>query len=161
MNDETEYHKKIKKLNLPEIYNDMPKEYIDTLYKYHIERKSLIIDESRGKKIKIVMKLLNKILKISNKEPIDDFKKFEITREEITNIKCQEYFESKYEDIFRLFSKKQHQFYLRKQKDNYILSFLRSAMRELGYDFLSKQIVLKKKVEGITMTRPVMKYYIE
>ena len=165
MSDESEtdieYHNKLKKLDLPEsLINILSKKYIDTLYEYHIEHKSLIIDENMEKKKKIVMKILNKMLKLSDKEPIDDIKKFKLLRSEIINEKCQEYLESKYDDIFKLFDKKKHRFYFRNRIDNYILTFLRSSIKEIGYNLNHYQMTCNKTNDGKKTHRFITFYRI-
>ena len=166
MNDESkqniDYHNKLKKLKLSEtLINEIPKEYIDTLYQYHIDRKSLIIDENKDKKIKIILKLFNKILKLSDEEPIDDIKTFKTKRDNIIKKESQAYFESKFNDIFKLFDKKNHQYYVRKRKANYILSFLRSAVKEIGYEFAYSNKQKCVKVNGKNMFNMEITYFIK
>jgi len=166
MNDESdvdiEYHNKLKKLKLPNNYIDeMPKKYIDALYQIFIERQTVVVDDSDEKKMKIVMKILNKILKIANKDQIDDIKKFEISREDIIKKEIQEYFESKYVEVFKLFDKKKHRYYFRKQIDNYILSFLRSSIKEFGHKFDHYQRTYNKEVDGKKIPVVTTFYYVK
>lgn len=164
MNDKSdmdkEYHNKLKQLKLPEKCKDMQKEYIDTLYQYYIENKNLIINDVKPRKTKIVLKILNKILKIAKKEPIDNITDFRSLREDIVNKECQEYFESKFDEIFTLFNKKKHKFYMRTKINAYILSFLKSATKELGYNLSHKQETRKKKIDGKCMFYNSTEYFI-
>ena len=161
MSNESEYQAKLKKLKLPETYDEIPEKYINSLYDIYVRGGNVVIDENRDKKIKIILKILNKILKISGKEPIENITDFEASREDMINIKCQEYFESKYDFVFEVFDKYKHKYYTRKQINIYIMSFLKSGIKEVGYNLSHRQNVNFRKVGGKQETITTTTYFIE
>jgi hypothetical protein len=135
---DVEYIKKMKELDIPAEYS-IKKEYIDMLYDIFINGHKVSKDEKQEEKKKMILSILNKILKISGKEKIKKLTDFELDRDDIIKEECREYFESKLDSIFEVFDKHTHKFYMRKQTQNFILTFLKTAIKELGHELKSNK----------------------
>jgi len=100
-------------------------------------------------KEEVLLKVLNEILKNLNKEPIDDLVKFvNIDREDIIKPINEVLMTTMLDEIYGPFDKKNTNWYGRKTSKHYILSFLRSACGDCGYNFKSTKKQISKKFEG-------------
>lgn len=156
---EEEYNKKMEKLGISKEYI-IKKEYIYALYQIFIEKKNFMVDEKMKEKKKIIMTILNKILKISGKEKISNLTDFELDRDDIITEECREYFDTKIDQIFEVFDKHTHKFYMRKQTPNFILTFLKTAVKELGHELKSNKRSLAIEHNGKKAFAKIVYYKI-
>lgn len=94
------------------------------------------VDDS-DPKYQILLKLINNILTNSNRSTITKLTEFvDIDREDIIkSVNCK-YLEKMTDEIFKYYDKMKAGWYRRKTTNGYVLSFLRYACRETGYDLV-------------------------
>jgi len=108
----------------------------------------------------ICLKFLNKILENSNKAQILDIFDFkEITRQEILLQQNLDYLLENEEEFYKHFNKVKCGFY--RKSNNYVINFLRGAIKMLGY----KPVLIKKDnrvtIDGINYRKTFIYYHIE
>lgn len=116
--------------------------------------------EKDSDKYKIVLKLINKILKNMGKDEIDDITKFtDIDREDIikeANIKALNDMDG---ELFKHFNKKNCGYY--RKTDALVLNCLRGMMKEAGFKLAKKQKGVCKEIDGKKYERTHMIYSIK
>lgn len=87
-------------------------------------------------KYKVLLKLINKILVSIGKEKIDDLTQFKcINRDVLISDNTEQIYKLLEKELFNAFDKKKCSWYNRKNVNNYVLTFLRAAVCDIGLDF--------------------------
>lgn len=125
------------------IFSELNDEQINVLYVYHKKKnkavvqniiKNTVVVNKDSDQYKILLKLINKILKNINKEEITDLLEFKnIDREFI--IAQKDVYEEMEEELYKYYDKIKCGWYSRKNIKNFILTFLRHAVSIIGYEF--------------------------
>lgn len=100
-----------------------------------IEKKQ--IDKTTDK-YKVLLKLINKILVSIGKKNIDDLTQFIcINRDDLISDNVKQIYNLLEKELFNSFDKRKCSWYNRKNVHNYILTFLRAALCDIGLNFKS------------------------
>lgn len=129
----------IKENNIKSL-DDMTDEFINLLYKSVINKKKenekdySKIDKTTDQ-YKTALKFINKMLENLNKPAITDLTQFKnIDRIDVINKKNEDLFDEMKDELFKVFDKKKCGWYARKAVRNYLLTFLRHMVNELGLE---------------------------
>lgn len=122
----------LQKYNRKQI-NEMMNNIVKENNKKIIEEKQ--IDKTTDK-YKVLLKLINKILASIGKEKIDDLKQFKcINRDDLISDTVEQIYNIMEKELFNAFDKRKCSWYNRKNVNNYVLTFLRAAVYDIGLDF--------------------------
>jgi hypothetical protein len=111
-------------------------------------------------KMVIAMKFINNILTNSNKQEINvitDFK--DVKREEIVTQQNLDMLNNMEEEIYKHFSKMGCGYY--RKTNNYVISFFRGMVKELGYTAVANKKDKTQKINGENFRKTYMFYHIE
>lgn len=141
---------KLKKLGL-ESYTALPDKYVDKLYESFKEEfkdktkeqpsndkleKTINKINDSDTKYQVLLKFVNCILNNLNRPTIIKLTEFaDIDRQDIIRNENNECLNKMEREIFKYFDKKKSGWYRRNIVEHYILTFLRYACDDIGYDF--------------------------
>jgi hypothetical protein len=95
-----------------------------------------IVDNNPDAKLKIALKIVNKILDNCGKQHIDDLTNFvNVDRQDIIKKENNDYVKEIEDEIFTHFDKKKCNYHQRDNIKNIILSYLRGITDDIGFDF--------------------------
>jgi|688.fasta_scaffold1307958_1 hypothetical protein len=108
----------------------------------------------------ICLKFLNKILENSNKSQILDILDFkEVTRQEILLQQNLDYLLENEEEMYKHFNKVRCGFY--RKSDNYVINFLRGALKQLGYKPVRNEKDTHVNINGINYRKKIVYFHVE
>lgn len=126
------------------IKNKIDHEVIVKQSKNYIDTQNRV--DSSNPRYQILLKFINCILTNLNKSSIIKLTEFiDIDRQDIIKPINNDSFEKMEDEIFKYFDKMKAGWYRRKTTKGYVLSFLRYACRDIGYDFSYIQKNRQKK----------------
>lgn len=113
-----------------------------------------------SEKYKIILKLLNKILKNNGKDEITDITKFaDIDRDDIIKDVNRQALKEMEDDIYKLYDKKKCGYY-NKSKGT-VLNCLRGMMRDSGFEFNYENKEVYKNIDGKRFRKTLFLYSIK
>lgn len=95
-----------------------------------------VIDTST-QKYKILLEIINNILANSGKEHVDNLCEFSIRKNTLINEKNMSMFSEYEEKLFEYFDKTKCGWYKKRHVKNYIITFLKSALKDIGLKLIS------------------------
>lgn len=117
------------------------------------------IDTINNSKYALLLKIINEIFKRNNIQEITDITNFiNIDREII--IKEKDIMIQMENEIFKIYDKSKTAWYRRNIIKNYILTFFRYSVNEIGYQFTLKEKDISQTIDGKKYRRKHMLYSI-
>lgn len=134
----------------PNILGENNNNQVNELIKNDDNNKKNKVDESDPKYV-VLLKFINRILANIGKPTITKLTEFiNIDREDIIKKENFDIFDKMDYKIFKYFNKSKSGWYRRKHVKNYILTFIRYACNEIGYDFT--YIHKNKQIKSLNKT---------
>lgn len=100
--------------------------------------------DDNTKKYNLILRYVNDILKNIQKDEVTELTQFKgVSREDLMDEKHEAIFEKYKKDIFTLYDKKKIGYYRRKEVQYYFLTFLRYALRDVGYKLDYKEVKIQ------------------
>jgi hypothetical protein len=137
----------------------LPKQVINRIFDKYVSSSENSEEEkkkinTKSKKYKMALRIINAMLKNMEKEEIDDIFEFKnIPRKELLIKENYQYILDNAKEIFEIFDKKTFNYYYRKNHKNYmyVITFLKAMCKDLEIKFIGRYTTSLTMEKGKTL----------